>query len=94
MNFLGVSLTLYVAGHFYMFVFHNKIIKPTIRCPYCRQYISETVSSCNLFEAVVSWLTYYRRFAVAIVQRGRMEEKMSPKVRTVFGKKWLTLSQV
>lgn len=44
MNFLGVSLTLYAAGHLYMFVFHNKIIKPTVRCPYCKQYISEMVS--------------------------------------------------
>ncbi|KAJ5876019.1 Large-conductance mechanosensitive channel [Penicillium soppii] len=47
MNFLGVSLTLYAAGHLYMFVFHNKIIKPTIRCPYCRQYISETALRCR-----------------------------------------------
>lgn len=51
MNFLGVSLTLYAAGHVYMFVFHNKIIKPTVRCPYCKQYISETVSGSICVEA-------------------------------------------
>jgi large conductance mechanosensitive channel len=44
LNFLGVSLTLYAVGHVYMFIFHNKIIKPTVRCPYCKQYISDQVS--------------------------------------------------
>ena len=44
LNFLGVSLTLYAVGHVYMFIFHNKIIKRTVRCPYCKQYISDAVS--------------------------------------------------
>lgn len=44
LNFLGVSLTLYAVGHLYMWIFHDKIIKPTVRCPYCKQYIGESVS--------------------------------------------------
>ncbi|KAJ5747172.1 uncharacterized protein N7511_008868 [Penicillium nucicola] len=47
LNFLGVSLTLYAVGHIYMFIFHNKIIKPTVRCPYCKQYISEQAIRCR-----------------------------------------------
>ncbi|CAG8217134.1 unnamed protein product [Penicillium olsonii] len=46
-NFLGVSLTLYAAGHLYMFFFHTKIIKPTVRCPYCKQFISEMALRCR-----------------------------------------------
>ncbi|KAJ5312225.1 hypothetical protein PENANT_c011G09579 [Penicillium antarcticum] len=47
LNFLGVSLTLYAVGHLYMFIFHNKIIKPTVRCPYCKQYISDQAIRCR-----------------------------------------------
>lgn len=43
LNFLGVSLTLYAVGHLYMLIFQNKIIKPTVRCPYCKQFIGEAV---------------------------------------------------
>ncbi|CAG8059860.1 unnamed protein product [Penicillium salamii] len=46
-NFFGVSLTLYAAGHLYMFFFHTKIIKPTVRCPYCKQFISEMALRCR-----------------------------------------------
>lgn len=44
LNFLGVSLTLYAVGNLYMWISHDKIIKPTVRCPYCKQYIGESVS--------------------------------------------------
>ncbi|CAI7584798.1 unnamed protein product [Penicillium glandicola] len=47
LNFLGVSLTLYTAGRVYMLIFHDKIIKPTVRCPYCKQYISESALRCR-----------------------------------------------
>ncbi|KAJ5339667.1 hypothetical protein N7452_006395 [Penicillium brevicompactum] len=63
-NFLGVSLTLYAAGHLYMFFFHSKIIKPTVRCPYCKQFISEAVGL----------------FVVVIAQLGKMEGKTSRKL--------------
>lgn len=43
LNFLGVSLTLFAVAHIYMFVSHNKIIKPTIRCKYCKKFISVEV---------------------------------------------------
>lgn len=40
LNFAGVSLTLFAVAHLYMFVSHDKIIKPTTRCRYCRKFIS------------------------------------------------------
>jgi hypothetical protein len=48
LNFLGVSLTLYAVGHLYMVIFHQRVIKPTVRCPYCKQYIGEAVSQLDL----------------------------------------------
>ncbi|KAJ5496699.1 Large-conductance mechanosensitive channel [Penicillium fimorum] len=46
-NFLGVSLTLYAVGHLYMLLTHDKIIKPTVRCPYCKQYIGRSALRCR-----------------------------------------------
>ncbi|KAJ5945684.1 Large-conductance mechanosensitive channel [Penicillium verhagenii] len=43
LSFIGVSLTLFAVAHLYMLVSHNKIIKPTIKCRYCRKYISVEV---------------------------------------------------
>ncbi|KAJ5587487.1 Large-conductance mechanosensitive channel [Penicillium hispanicum] len=47
LNFLGVSLTLFAVAHLYMFVSHNKIIKPTVRCRYCKGFISVEASRCT-----------------------------------------------
>ncbi|KAJ5199894.1 Large-conductance mechanosensitive channel [Penicillium cf. griseofulvum] len=47
LNFLGVSLTLYAVGHLYMLIFHDKIIKRTVKCPYCKQYIGESALRCR-----------------------------------------------
>ncbi|KAJ5177798.1 Large-conductance mechanosensitive channel [Penicillium coprophilum] len=46
-NFMGVSLTLYAVGHLYMLITHDKIIKPTVRCPYCKQYIGVSALRCR-----------------------------------------------
>ncbi|KAJ5894289.1 hypothetical protein N7495_005980 [Penicillium taxi] len=46
LNFGGVSLTLFFGAHLYMFVSRNKIIKPTVKCRYCNQYISVEASRC------------------------------------------------
>ncbi|PTU20411.1 hypothetical protein P175DRAFT_0517357 [Aspergillus ochraceoroseus IBT 24754] len=46
LNFCGISLTLYAVAQMYMYVSHNKIIKPTVRCRYCRQFISEQALRC------------------------------------------------
>ena len=43
LNFAGVSLTLFAVAHLYMFVSRDKIIKPTVRCRYCRKFISVQV---------------------------------------------------
>ena len=43
LNFLGVSMTLFAVAHLYMMISHNKIIKPTVRCRYCKKYISVEV---------------------------------------------------
>ncbi|CEJ58753.1 putative ion channel [Penicillium brasilianum] len=46
LNFAGVSLTLFAVAHLYMFVSHDKIIKPTTRCRYCRKFISIEAKRC------------------------------------------------
>jgi hypothetical protein len=93
LNFLGVSLTLYAVGHLYMLIFQDKIIKPTVRCPYCKQYISESVS--GLIPICVSpWLIVQRRFDVAIAPHGKTEGKINLGVIKVLAKNWLTPSQV
>ncbi|KAJ5629808.1 hypothetical protein N7528_003465 [Penicillium herquei] len=46
LNFMGVSLTLFTVAHLYMLISHNKIIKPTVRCRYCKKYISVEATRC------------------------------------------------
>ncbi|EPS32392.1 hypothetical protein PDE_07352 [Penicillium oxalicum 114-2] len=46
LNFAGVSLTLFAVAHLYMFVSRDKIIKPTVRCRYCRKFISVQAKRC------------------------------------------------
>lgn len=48
LNFAGVSLTLFAVAHLYMFVSRDKIIKPTVRCRYCRKFISVQVWGKNM----------------------------------------------
>ncbi|KAJ5098646.1 hypothetical protein N7532_005647 [Penicillium argentinense] len=45
-SFMGVSLTLFAVAHLYMAISHNKIIKPTVRCRYCKKYISIEAKRC------------------------------------------------
>jgi hypothetical protein len=94
LNFLGVSLTLYAVGHLYMLIFQDKIIKPTVRCPYCKQYISESVSGLirHVF-CLQCWLIVQRRFGVAIAQPGKTEGKISLGVIKVLVRNWLMPSQ-
>jgi len=40
---LGIALALYVVARIYGWSTHDNIIKHTIRCKYCRKYISEKV---------------------------------------------------
>ncbi|KAJ6037094.1 hypothetical protein N7540_001373 [Penicillium herquei] len=47
LNFMGVSLTLFAVAHLYMLISHNKIIKPTVRCRYCKKYISVEARHLN-----------------------------------------------
>lgn len=43
LSFFGVTLTLYFLAHVYMFLSHDRIIKPTVRCRYCFKFIKEKV---------------------------------------------------
>ncbi|KAJ5620258.1 hypothetical protein N7510_004242 [Penicillium lagena] len=45
-NFLGVSLTLYAVAQLYMSISHQRIIKPTRRCRYCKKFISVKALRC------------------------------------------------
>ncbi|KAL5337212.1 large-conductance mechanosensitive channel [Aspergillus crustosus] len=45
-NFLGISLTLYILAQIYMWFSHDRIIKRQVRCRYCRKWISEKAARC------------------------------------------------
>ncbi|KAI0814738.1 gated mechanosensitive channel [Irpex lacteus] len=44
--FLSLGLVLYSIAQIYQFVSKDNIIKHTVRCPYCRKYISEKAKRC------------------------------------------------
>ena len=43
MSFLSLGLVLYAVAQTYAALSHESIIKHTVRCPYCRKYVSEKV---------------------------------------------------
>jgi len=45
-NFLGVGFSLYFIAQVYGYVSKDSIIKHTVRCKYCRKYISEKAQRC------------------------------------------------
>ncbi|KAF9886548.1 hypothetical protein FE257_011320 [Aspergillus nanangensis] len=45
-SFFGVSLTLYAVAQLYMYISHDTIIKPTVRCKYCRKFIGKRALRC------------------------------------------------
>ena len=47
-NLLGISVTLFVVAKTYGWASSDNIIKKTVRCKYCRKYISEKVSGFSL----------------------------------------------
>ena len=49
MTFFSLGLVLYAIAQAYAFFSHDSIIKHTVRCPYCRKYISEKVWSPDLY---------------------------------------------
>ncbi|KAL4784128.1 large-conductance mechanosensitive channel [Aspergillus varians] len=46
LNFLGITLTLYGLAQVYMAVSHDKIIKRSVKCRYCRKWMSEKALRC------------------------------------------------
>lgn len=44
-SFVMIGFSLYGLAHIYQFISHDPIIKHTTKCKYCRQSISEKVSS-------------------------------------------------
>ena len=48
LTFISLGLVLYLIAQTYAFFSKDSIIKHTVRCPYCRKYISEKV----VFDAV------------------------------------------
>lgn len=44
-NLFGVGLALYLLAQVYVYFSHDPIIKRTVKCKYCRKYISQRVSS-------------------------------------------------
>lgn len=43
LGFLGISITLYAVAQLYMYISNDTIIKPTVRCKYCKKFIGEQV---------------------------------------------------
>jgi len=43
-QFLAIAFLLYGLASLYQHTFHDRIIRPTTRCIYCRKWISEFVS--------------------------------------------------
>jgi hypothetical protein len=48
-NFVGVGLALYCIASMYEYLSHDPIIKRTVKCRYCRKYISDKVRSAPTF---------------------------------------------
>lgn len=46
LNFIGVGLSLYIIAQLYSWISSDSIIKHTVRCKYCRKYISEKAQRC------------------------------------------------
>ena len=49
MTFLSLGLVLYAIAQTYAFFSHDSIIKHTVRCPYCRKYVSEKVRALRTY---------------------------------------------
>jgi hypothetical protein len=83
-GFVGVSLTLYAIGHLYTWMTHDQVIKQTVRCKYCRKYISEKV-----FTSVSIWdiriLMCFRHCAASTVPAGRTVARNRLNSRLVCG---------
>jgi len=63
LNFLGLGLSLYIVARIYGAVTDDAIIKPTVKCKYCRKRISEKVCWPRFFfffsDGGVSWLLFF-----------------------------------
>ncbi|PLB37743.1 MscL family protein [Aspergillus candidus] len=46
LSFFGVSLTLYAIAHIYTWISDDRVIKPTVRCRYCKKFISDQATRC------------------------------------------------
>ncbi|KAL2148483.1 hypothetical protein VTH82DRAFT_2037 [Thermothelomyces myriococcoides] len=46
LNFMGVGFSLYAMGTIYQYISHDRIIKRTVKCKYCRKRISERALRC------------------------------------------------
>lgn len=48
LSFLSLGLALYVIAQLYGYISKDSIIKHTVRCTYCRKYVSEKVHSMRV----------------------------------------------
>lgn len=48
LSFLSLGLALYVIAQLYGYFSKDSIIKHTVRCTYCRKYVSEKVHSMRI----------------------------------------------
>lgn len=44
LNFMGIAISLYIVARTYGWASNDSIIKPQVRCKFCRKYISQKVS--------------------------------------------------
>ena len=73
-SFVGIGLTLYAVGQVYTYFSDDVVIKRTVKCRYCRKWISSKVIQCLPY--IESWLIVgLRQYDASIVLVGWMEGK-------------------
>lgn len=78
-SFVGIGLTLYAVGQVYTYFSEDVVIKRTVKCRYCRKWISSKVSAhvIQCFRYVASWLIVgFRQYDASIVPVGWMGGKI------------------
>lgn len=77
-SFVGIGLTLYAVGQVYTYFSDDVVIKRTVKCRYCRKWISSKVRIhvIQCLPYIESWLIVgLRQYDASIVLVGWMEGK-------------------
>jgi hypothetical protein len=73
---MGVGLALYLVASFYEMFSSEPIIKHTVKCKYCRKWISAKVSHSSYHSELIQRLIFGRQRDVSTARVGLMEERI------------------